>query len=135
MAGEQGAALVDIPNLWPCFRGFQINNIGCPSYHATHVPYIDTIRPRSPENNFRGAIDVRLNELCEGPIAENRGPKVAEDWGTQWFGHLELLGHVEESPIGVYFFPWNGVLELPFFKVAEDGIVVDAEHDVVGFDI
>lgn len=65
-----------------------------------------------------------------GLVTENRGSKVAEDRSTQ-----EILGHAEDSAVGAYFFPWNGMLELPLFEVAQDEIVVGVSYDVVSRDL
>lgn len=48
-------------------------------------------------------------------------------------GHSEFPGDVDYSSIEL--FPWARGLKLLLFEVAEDRIIGDAEHDVVGLDV
>jgi hypothetical protein len=62
-----------------------------------------------------------------------RRAKVAEDRGASFLRHSEFPGDVDDSSIEI--FSWARGLKLPLFEVAENRIIGDAEHDVVGRDV
>lgn len=66
-------------------------------------------------------------------LASHRRSEVAEHRGAPFPGLSEVPRRVDRSPVD--FLPGTGRLQLALFEVAEDGVIGDVEHDVVGFDV
>lgn len=107
---------------------------GCLSYHAAHVPNIGTVCPWHSQNHFWCSIDHRLNE-DRVLLADHGRAEIAKNGAADVFGDFEFLGHVNCSPVRVHLFSRNGALKLILFEVSKDGIVFDAEHDIIGLDV
>lgn len=69
------------------------------SYHTSHVPYIDTVRPGDFHNHLRCAIYIRLNIFRVLYATGNSRAKVTEDWSAPYPWHSEFPGDVDDSPV------------------------------------
>lgn len=80
------------------------------------------------------SVDIGLDILGMFYITFNRGTKVAKDGRLPVLGHVELTRQVDGSIVANYL--WRrrvGLLLL--LKRSENGVVANAEHDVIGFDV
>jgi len=120
------------------FRIYQLPALECTrqgwgTHHTPGVPEIDLIRPGDLKDNLWRSVAVGLNVFSMLPIAEDRGAKVTENDIPMCLRNWQLAAGIDGST--VYFLPRGRVDKLLLLESIEDGVVADAEHDVVSLDI
>lgn len=137
-AGEKMRSLKDIPYLcseMSCERAVKYRaKRGFATYHTTHIPNVNAVRPWLLENDLWCSVHVRLNVLEVYFIAKHCRPKIAQNRSAPFLGQTKLSRSVYDSAVSILL-PGRRAVELCFFKVGENAVVPYPKHDVACLDI
>jgi hypothetical protein len=102
-------------------------------YHAPDTPNVDLATPRNPEDDLRASVLVWLHIIVVKFVPKVRSPKVAQHWWANMLGLLNLPRDIDEASVDL--FSRSGTVKFGLLELYKRGIVLEAKHDVVRFDV